>query len=118
MKSMRVAAVAAVAVLALSACSGTDDSAGSGETTAPGGYPAAEGAFPATVDTKFGEITIESRPERIVALGWGDAETALSLGYQPVGASDWLAFGGDGVRPSAEGEYDESPEINHTQDPS
>ncbi|HYQ75390.1 iron-siderophore ABC transporter substrate-binding protein [Cellulomonas sp.] len=118
MKSMRVAAVAAVAVLALSACSGTDDSAGSGETTAAGGSPAAEGAFPATVDTKFGEITIESRPERIVALGWGDAETALSLGYQPVGASDWLAFGGDGVGPWAEGEYDESPEIIDTLEPS
>lgn len=118
MKSMRVAAVAAVAVLALSACSGTDDSAGSGETTAAGGSPASEGAFPATVDTKFGEITIESRPERIVALGWGDAETALSLGYQPVGASDWLAFGGDGVGPWAEGQYDESPEIIDTLEPS
>lgn len=118
MKSMRVAAVAAVAVLALSACSGTDDSAGSGETTAAGGSPASEGAFPATVDTKFGEVTIESQPERIVALGWGDAETTLSLGYQPVGASDWLAFGGDGVGPWAEGQYDESPEIIDTLEPS
>jgi iron complex transport system substrate-binding protein len=119
MKPMRVAALAAVAVLALSACSGTDDSAGSGETTAAGDNgSAAEGAFPATVDTKFGEITIESQPERIVALGWGDAETALSLGYQPVGASDWLAFGGDGVGPWAEGQYDESPEIIDTLEPS
>lgn len=119
MKSMRVAAVAAVAVLALSACSGADDAAGSGETTAAGGSTsAAEGTFPATVDTKFGEITVESRPERIVALGWGDAETALSLGYQPVGASDWLAFGDDGVGPWAEGQYDESPEIIDTLEPS
>ncbi|WP_210417385.1 iron-siderophore ABC transporter substrate-binding protein [Cellulomonas sp. Y8] len=119
MKSMRVAAVAAVAVLALSACSGADDSAGSGETTAAGGSTSAgEGTFPATVDTKFGEVTVEQRPERIVALGWGDAETALSLGYQPVGASDWLAFGGDGVGPWAEGQYDESPEIIDTLEPS
>ncbi|NKY23450.1 iron-siderophore ABC transporter substrate-binding protein [Cellulomonas denverensis] len=120
MKSMRVAAgLAAVAVLALSACSSTDDSADSGESTAGTGASAsAEGAFPATVDTKFGEVTIESRPERIVALGWGDAETALSLGYQPVGASDWLAFGGDGVGPWAEGLYDESPEIIDTLEPS
>ncbi|GIG37071.1 iron-siderophore ABC transporter substrate-binding protein [Cellulomonas pakistanensis] len=119
MKTMRVAAVAAVAVLALSACSGTGDSAGSGETTAAGtGGSAAEGAFPATVETKFGEVTVEAQPERIVALGWGDAETALSLGYQPVGASDWLAFGGDGVGPWAEGQYDESPEIIDTLEPS
>jgi iron complex transport system substrate-binding protein len=38
-----------------------------------------------------------------VALGWSDAETALALGVQPVGASDWLAFGGEGVGPWAEG---------------
>lgn len=121
MKSMRVAAgLAAVAALALSACSSTDDSTDSGEGTATDTSTAAEGegAFPATVETKFGEITIESRPERIVALGWGDAETALSLGYQPVGASDWLAFGGDGVGPWAEGQYDESPEIIDTLEPS
>lgn len=118
MKSMRVAAgLAAVAVLTLSACSSTDEPAGGseGETTAAS---TGEGTFPATVDTKFGEVTVESRPERVVALGWGDAETALSLGYQPVGASDWLAFGGDGVGPWAEGQYDESPEIIDTLEPS
>jgi iron complex transport system substrate-binding protein len=118
MKSMRVAAgLAAVAVLTLSACSSTDEPAASegAETTAAS---TGEGAFPATVDTKFGEVTVESRPERVVALGWGDAETALSLGYQPVGASDWLAFGGDGVGPWAEGQYDESPEIIDTLEPS
>ncbi len=121
MKSMRVAAgLAAVAVLALSACSSTDDSSTSGEGTATDAASSAsgDGAFPATVDTKFGEITIESQPERIVALGWGDAETALSLGFQPVGASDWLAFGGDGVGPWAGGQYDESPEIIDTLEPS
>lgn len=121
MKSTRVAAgLAAVAVLALSACSSsTDDAAGSGGTTAAGGGSSStEGTFPATVETKFGEVTVEARPERIVALGWGDAETALSLGYQPVGASDWLAFGGDGVGPWAEGRYDESPEIIDTLEPS
>jgi iron complex transport system substrate-binding protein len=118
MKSMRVAAgLAAVAVLTLSACSSTDEPAGSegAETTAAS---TGEGTFPATVDTKFGEVTVESRPERVVALGWGDAETALSLGYQPVGASDWLAFGGDGVGPWAEGQYEESPEIIDTLEPS
>lgn len=47
----------------------------------------------AKVPTKFGEVTIPAEPKRVVALGWGDAETALALGVQPVGASDWLAFG-------------------------
>lgn len=119
MKSTRVAAaLAAVAVLALSACSSGDDS-GSEATATDGSSTAADpGSFPVTVDTKFGEVTIESAPERIVALGWGDAETALSLGYQPVGASDWLGFGGDGVGPWAAGEYDESPTLIDTLEPS
>lgn len=67
------------------------------------------GAFPAKVATKFGTVTVTSRPERVVALGWGDAETALALGVQPVGQSDWLAFGGDGTGPWAKGRYDKSP---------
>jgi iron complex transport system substrate-binding protein len=54
----------------------------------------------------------------VVALGWSDAETALALGVQPVGASDWLAFGGEGVGPWAEGRYDEAPEIVETLEPS
>ena len=72
---------------------------------------AGSSAFPVTVSTAFGDVVVEASPERVVALGWGDAETALALGVQPVGASDWLAFGGDGVGPWAAGMYDESPEI-------
>ncbi|OMQ16176.1 hypothetical protein A7K94_0204355 [Modestobacter sp. VKM Ac-2676] len=53
-----------------------------------------------------------------MALGWSDAETALALGVQPVGASDWLGFGGEGVGPWAEGMYDEAPELIETLEPS
>src|SRR5699024_10877511 len=48
---------------------------------------------------------------------WGDAETALALGVQPVGASDWVEFGGTGVSPWAEDLYDEAPEIIATMEP-
>jgi hypothetical protein len=58
----------------------------------------ASGAFPVTVATKFGNVTVQTQPARVVALGWGDAETALALGVQPVGASDWLQFGKGGRR--------------------
>ncbi|EOM77260.1 iron-siderophore ABC transporter substrate-binding protein [Rhodococcus rhodnii] len=108
--SVIVAAVAA-AVMFVGACSSTTDEP----------EPAAaseQGAFPATVDTKFGDVTIEQAPQRVVALGWGDAETALALGVQPVGASDWLDFGGDGVGPWAEGLYETPPEIIGTLEPS
>ena len=107
-------AVLAVAALSLTACAG-------GAPAEDGSAPAAStatDAFPVTVATEFGDVTVEEQPVRVVALGWGDAETALALGVQPVGASDWLAFGGEGVGPWAEGLYDEAPEIIETLEPS
>lgn len=106
-------ATTTAALLLLTGCSATTaDSDGPESDTSTGG------AFPATVETKFGEVTVDEEPQRIVALGWGDAETALALGVQPVGASDWLGFGGEGVGPWAEGLYDEAPEIIETLEPS
>jgi iron complex transport system substrate-binding protein len=115
MKLVRTAIVAAAAVvLALTGCS-----AGSGSDTADGGSPSSSaGTFPQTVETAFGGVTVKAEPKRVVALGWGDAETALALGVQPVGASDWLAFGGDGVGPWAKGLYKTSPKIIGTLEPS
>ncbi|MEO4053236.1 iron-siderophore ABC transporter substrate-binding protein [Solibacillus sp. CAU 1738] len=72
--------------------------------------------FSVSIDTKFGEVTIEKEPKRIVALGWGDAETALALGVEPIGASDWLAFGGEGVGPWLNGAYKTAPTILGTME--
>ncbi|MGO1591723.1 MAG: iron-siderophore ABC transporter substrate-binding protein [Ancrocorticia sp.] len=111
------ASLLAVCALSLAGCSSSSDSDSTDtETTAPS--EGAEGAFPASIETKFGTVEVDKAPERVVALGWGDAEAALALGIQPVGASDWLEFGGDGVGPWSEGLYDESPEIIATLDPS
>jgi iron complex transport system substrate-binding protein len=116
--SQRAALLAAALTTAasLAACGSGDDGSASGSTS--GSAPAGDGAFPVTVSTAFGEVEIEEEPQRVVALGWSDAETALALGVQPVGASDWLAFGGEGVGPWAEGRYDEAPEIIETLEPS
>ncbi|MBY6410937.1 iron-siderophore ABC transporter substrate-binding protein [Rhodococcus sp. BP-252] len=111
--SLSTLAAAVLAVGAVVSCSSSEVGESPDTTGA-----SADGAFPVTIDTKFGEVTVESKPQRVVALGWADAETALALGVQPVGASDWLAFGGDGVGPWAEGLYDASPEIIGTQEPS
>lgn len=115
-RNLGIAAVA-VAALALSACSGGSAST-AGDTDGASGSAASDGAFPVTVTTEFGDVTVDEKPERVVALGWGDAETALALGVQPVGASDWLGFGGEGVGPWAEGLYDTAPEIIDTLEPS
>jgi iron complex transport system substrate-binding protein len=113
--ALRGAVLLATAALLASGCS-SDSGDGAGNGTAASG--SASGAFPVTVETAFGDVTVEEEPVRVVALGWSDAETALALGVQPVGASDWLGFGGEGVGPWAEGRYDESPEIIDTLEPS
>lgn len=84
----------------------------------PSPAASAGGAFPVTIATKFGGVTVEQQPTRVVALGWGDAETALALGVQPVGASDWLQFGKEGVGPWAAGLYTTPPQIIATLEPS
>jgi iron complex transport system substrate-binding protein len=111
---LRGAALLAVAVLATS-CSSDPADDGEGAAASSGG---STGAFPVTVATAFGDVTVEEEPARVVALGWSDAETALALGVQPVGASDWLGFGGEGVGPWAEGLYDEAPELIDPLEPS
>ncbi|MFE1794689.1 iron-siderophore ABC transporter substrate-binding protein [Streptomyces sp. NPDC059517] len=97
---------------ALAACGSSDESGTQDSAAQP-----SDGAFPAKVATKFGTVTVDEAPKRVVALGWGDAEAALSLGVQPVGASDWLAFGGDGLGPWAKGLYDKSPQKIGTLEP-
>ncbi|MGW4034485.1 iron-siderophore ABC transporter substrate-binding protein [Streptomyces sp. NPDC004838] len=95
------------AVTACSASSSKDEGAGS----------SAAAGFPVKVATKFGDVAVKEQPKRVVALGWGDAETALALGVQPVGASDWLAFGGEGVGPWAKGLYKKAPTLIGTMEP-
>ncbi|MDN6352474.1 MAG: iron-siderophore ABC transporter substrate-binding protein [Corynebacterium sp.] len=109
------AATAIATAVSMAACSSDDDSDGGSSADSAA---TSDGEFPTSVDTKFGEITIDEAPQRVVALGWGDAEIALDLGVQPVGASDWLGFGedNDGISPFNDDSYDESPEILDTEE--
>src|SRR5918998_695940 len=109
------AALLAATVLVTSCGSGDT---GSAEGATAASSPSGSGASPVTVETAFGPVEVPEAPQRVVALGWSDAETALALDVQPVGASDWLGFGGEGVGPWAEGRYDEAPEIIETLEPS
>lgn len=111
-------AAAALAVTA-AGCSSSSTPASSGTAPAEGSATsAAGGAFPATISTAFGDVTVQAKPQRVVALGWGDAETALALGTQPVGASDWLGFGGSGVGPWMKDAYTNPPQLIETMEPS
>lgn len=110
----RALTAALTTALVLAGC-GSDPAA---ESSPADGGSAGDGAFPVTVSTAFGDVTVEEEPTRVVALGWSDAETALALGVEPVGASDWLAVGGDdGLGEWVEDGYGEAPEIIETLEP-
>jgi ABC-type Fe3+-hydroxamate transport system substrate-binding protein len=112
-RATRVPALVAAGLL-LAGC-GSD----SGETDSATARGGSSDAFPVTVPTAFGDVTVEEEPTRVVALGWSDAETALALGVQPVGASDWLGVGGDdGLGDWVTDSYDEAPEMIGTMEPS
>lgn len=110
---LATAGAVVAASLVLAGCA-----SGSGSSTDDPSASAADGQFPVSITTALGTTKIDSQPKRVVALGWGDAETALELGVQPVGASDWLAFGGDGVGPWLKDAYTKSPKIIQTLEPS
>lgn len=105
----------ASAALALAACSSNSSSSGSASSSTSS---SSSSGFPVTVTDAFGDVTIEKAPTRVVALGWGDAEDCLQLGVQPVGASDWLGFGGNGVGPWLKDAYDTAPTLIETMEPS
>ncbi|AGL20612.1 iron-siderophore ABC transporter substrate-binding protein [Actinoplanes sp. N902-109] len=114
-RGRRLLLAAVAATVALSACSttGTEDD----DSAAPAASGSSGAAFPVTVSTAFGDITIPKQPERVVTLGWSDAEVALALGVQPVGDADWLAFGGDGQGPWNQGKYTTPPTMVGTLEP-
>ncbi|WP_329562740.1 ABC transporter substrate-binding protein [Streptomyces uncialis] len=64
--------------LVLAGC-GDDEPAPAGPSRSGGG------AFPLTVEDKFGEVRITERPERVLSLGRTDHDVLLALGVVPVG---------------------------------
>ena len=47
-----------------------------------------ETQYPITISHAYGETVIESKPERIVTLGWGNQDTVLALGFDYEAISD------------------------------
>lgn len=108
-------AVGAAAAGLLAAC-GDDggDSPSSGGSAAPAGA-----SFPVNVAHQFGTTTVEAAPERVVSLGWADADALLALGVVPVGVLDWFQAWPEGVGPWAKDKLNgakpqvlKGPEIN------
>lgn len=69
-------------------------------------------AFPLTVTHKFGDITLEQKPVRVVSVGYSDQDDILALGVKPVGLRDWYGNQPFATWPWAQDELgDAEPEI-------
>lgn len=76
-------ALAAASALVLTGCAGGDATA-SGEST-----PAADAGFPVSIKSALGTAEIPEKPERVITLGQGSAETSIALGTIPVGMEEY-----------------------------
>lgn len=95
------------ASLVLAACGGgqAEPAAQDGPTgtgTAGTGTDSEAGAFPVTIEHKFGETTVESEPERVASVGFNEQDTLLALGVTPVAVRAWF-----GEKPHATWEWAE-----------
>jgi iron complex transport system substrate-binding protein len=73
--------------LAFAGCgSGDDDPAATASGKADG--PEA-GAFPVTIEHKYGSTTIDSAPQRVVVAGLREQDALLALGVVPVATTEW-----------------------------
>jgi iron complex transport system substrate-binding protein len=76
--------------------------------------PAAEGpaAFPTTIEHAFGETVIETEPQRIVSVGYGEHDGLLAIGVVPIAVRDWYGDQPFATWPWAQDELgDATPEV-------
>ncbi len=88
-----------VLVLSTTGCSSANQSANTAETVAPTASAEATATatddsteanatqYPITIKHAFGETVIESKPEHIATISWGNQDVPLALGVVPVGVS-------------------------------
>lgn len=89
-----------------------DADAGTSETADPAASP-----FPVTVTHKYGEITIEAPPQRVISVGYSDQDDLLALGVTPIAIRDWYGEQPHAVWPWATDELgDATPEVLPSSD--
>lgn len=82
-----LAATCAAAGLVLSACGTTQPSSEEEEPAADGASEATSGPIEVT-DQANRTVSLDAAPERVVVLEWGQTESVLTLGVEPVGVAD------------------------------
>ncbi|MDO5518053.1 MAG: iron-siderophore ABC transporter substrate-binding protein [Clostridium sp.] len=84
MKLRKISAVILACSLLLTGCSNSNTQEKKGTTSVDQSVSA---DYPMTIKHALGETVIESRPEKIATIGWGNQDVPLALGVVPVGAS-------------------------------
>jgi ABC-type Fe3+-hydroxamate transport system substrate-binding protein len=65
-----------------------------------------------TIEHKYGEITIESPPDRVVSIGFAEQDNLLAIGVTPVAVRDWYGDQPYATWPWAQDELgDAQPEV-------
>jgi iron complex transport system substrate-binding protein len=83
---------------------------GSAPATPAGGASSAEtGAFPVTIEHKFGSTTVEQAPERVVVAGLREQDALLALGVVPVATTEWYGEHPGAIFPWAEEALGDAP---------
>ncbi|WP_349827464.1 iron-siderophore ABC transporter substrate-binding protein [Brevibacterium litoralis] len=105
-RSLGLGAAAAALSFGLVACGSGTTEAGTEGAGEDDGQGASGAAFPVEIESALGTATIEEKPERVVTIGQGSAETAIALGTVPVGieAYPWGADPESGYLPWIEEE--------------
>ncbi|CCH86559.1 Putative iron uptake ABC transporter substrate-binding protein [Modestobacter italicus] len=101
-RPVRALALAGVlsAVAGLTACGGDEEEAEASATAAT------DGAFPVSIENKFGTTEIEAEPQRVVTVGFNDEDFVLALGVTPVGVRELLGDYDAPSRPWAQEQLD------------
>jgi iron complex transport system substrate-binding protein len=81
--------------LGLTAC-------GSDPVSEPDAGASADGAFPVTIENRFGTTEIPAEPQRVVTVGFNDQDFVLALGVTPVGERELLGDYDATTRPWAQ----------------
>lgn len=87
----------AAGMLVAAGC-GVDDESKTGTEGARG----PSGAFPVTIQHKYGTTDIPSQPTRVVTAGFNDSDYALAFGVRPVGVRDFIGPFPEETRPWAQ----------------
>jgi iron complex transport system substrate-binding protein len=102
---MRPLALLLAAALLIAGCGSDDDPAAPAGTAAG----AEAGAFPVTIEHKYGSTTVAEAPERVVVAGLREQDALLALGIVPVATTEWYGKHPGAIFPWAEKALGDAP---------